>query len=551
MRAIKVDSNKVIVQSSLFNKIRTLLLIVLASVIAGIFITIEVLSQQVAPLQAEILTTLKLNLLLVTLPLLLAALIISKVVLKKLISQPLATLQQQCKAATIDKGNEHESFSSPYIELDGVVDLLNSQLQSMAEPQISKLLLAQSKQQFVESLTNDIRTPMNSILGTAELLCQMPQDMKSAEYLKLMKHSAVHMQMVLNDVVDYSKIESGNLELAKVRFDLLAILDQVYTSLRPLMNHNLRVRFSLNYDEDLHRFYIGDPVRLQQVLVNLVANALKFTDRGFVELKVNCSKVDDSHEDGEMADLVFTISDSGIGIPVTKLAHLFDNEQLPYNHKSNDLPNGGLSLAVCSRLINLMQGHLQVDSTLGEGAQFTINLRLLRAYQLRTQHIVGSNDLAVDKLAGLKVLLIEENKINQLVSQQMMTQLQMQVVTANTGLEALELMPKYNFDVIYMQIPGADGIATIKTLRAAFSDNIGRSNNNESSNNSIPIIALVEDTLKFDLQSCQHAQMQGSINKPLSRQDLIDETVRVLGFELPVSDVVLPINQKIKVGSEE
>ncbi|WP_017222489.1 hybrid sensor histidine kinase/response regulator [Moritella dasanensis] len=550
MRAIKVDSNKVILQSSLFNKIRTLLLIVLGSVIAGIFLTIEVLSQQVAPLQAEILTTLKLNLLLVTLPLLLATLIISKVVLKKLISQPLATLQQQCQAATTGKGNEHESFSSPYIELDGVVDLLNSQLQSKAEPQVNKLLLAQSKQQFVESLTNDIRTPMNSILGTAELLCQMPQDMKSAEYLKLMKHSATHMQMVLNDVVDYSKIESGNLELAKVRFDLLAILDQVYTSLRPLMNHNLRVRFSLNYDEDLHRFYIGDPIRLQQVLINLVANALKFTDRGFVELKVNCSKVDDSHEDGEMADLVFTISDSGIGIPVTKLAHLFDNEQLPYNHKSNDLPNGGLSLAVCSRLINLMQGHLQVDSTLGEGAQFTINLRLLRAYQLRTQHIVGSNDLAVDKLAGLKVLLIEENKINQLVSQQMMTQLQMQVVTANTGLEALELMPKYNFDVIYMQIPGADGIATINALRAASCDNIGRSNN-ESSNNSIPTIALVEEPLKFDLQSCQHAQMQGSINKPLSRQDLIDETVRVLGFELPVSDVVLPINQKIKFGSEE
>lgn len=551
MRAIKVDSNKVILQSSLFRKIRTLLLIMLASVIAGIFITIEVLSQQLAPLQAEILTTLKLNLLLVTLPLLLAALIISKVVLKKLISQPLAALQQQCKVATTGKGSEHESFSSPYIELDGVVDLLNSQLQSMTEPQVNKLLLAQSKQNFVESLTNDIRTPMNSILGTAELLCQMPQDIKSAEYLKLMKQSATHMQMVLNDVVDYSKIESGNLELAKVRFDLLAILDQVYTSLRPLMNHNLRVRFSLNYDEDLHRFYIGDPVRLQQVLINLVANALKFTDRGFVELKVNCSKVDDSHEYGEMADLVFTISDSGIGIPVTKLAHLFDNEQLPYNHKSNDLPNGGLSLAVCSRLINLMQGHLQVDSTLGEGAQFTINLRLLRAYQLRTQHIVGSNDLAVDKLAGLKVLLIEANKINQLVSQQMMTQLQMQVVTANTGLEALALMPKYNFDVIYMQIPGADGIATIKALRAAFSDNIDRSNNTESSSNSIPIIALVEEPLKFDLQSCQHAQMQGSINKPVSRQDLIDETVRVLGFELPDSDVVLPINQKIKVGSEE
>lgn len=542
MRAIKVDSNKIILQSSLFNKMRTLLLVILASVIAGIFITIEILSQQAAPLHAALFTTLKVTILLVVLPLLLVALVIFKIVLQKLVTQPLAVLQQRCQDVATNNDRHYAPFSSPYIELDGVVDLLNSQLQIITEPKVNKLLLAQSKQQFVESLTNDIRTPMNSILGTAELLCEMPQDMKSAEYLKLMRHSATHMQMVLNDAVDYSKIESGNLELAAVRFDLLAILDQVYTSLRPLMNHNLRVRFSLNYDEDLHRFYIGDPVRLQQVLVNLVANALKFTDRGFVELSVNCSQVDDTQENGEIADLVFTIRDSGIGIPVTKLAHLFDNEQLPYTHNSNNLACGGLSLAICSRLIKLMQGHLQVNSTLGEGAQFQINLRLLQAYQLRSQHIVGSNDLAVDKLAGLKVLLIEDNKINQLVFQQMMTQLQMQVVIASTKFAALELIPKYNFDVIYMQIAGTDGIATTKVLDSGRRDNTGCENKNT------PIIALVEDTLTFDLQ---HTQMQGCINKPISRQDLIDETVRVLGFELAVADVVLPINKKIKVGTEE
>ncbi|MBL1417850.1 MAG: response regulator [Moritella sp.] len=540
MRANKVDSGKVILQSSLFNKIRTLLLVMLAAVIAGIFITIEVLSQQVAPLHAELLTTLKVNILLVVLPLLLAALVITKIVLQKLVSHPLAVLQQKCQAVTTNNDRHYEPFSSPYIELDGVVDLLNSQLQTMTEPKVNKLLLAKSKQQFVESLTNDIRTPMNSILGTAELLCEMSQGMKSMEYLKLMKHSANHMQMVLNDVADYSKIESGNLELGKVRFDLLAILDQVYTSLRPLISHNLRVHFSLNYNENLHRFYIGDPVRLQQVLVNLVANALKFTDRGFVELKVDCTNVDGTNELDEMAELVFTISDTGIGIPATKLADLFDSKQQAYHHKSNNLPSGGLSLPTCSRLINLMQGCLQVDSTLGDGAQFKINLRLPRAYQLRTQHIVGSNDLAVDKLAGLKVLLIEDNKINQIVSQQMMMQLHMQVFTANTGLEALELIPKYKFDIIYMQIPGTDGIATSKVLRSGSSDN-----------NNTPIIALAEDTVKFDLVKCKHVDMQGCINKPISKQALIDETVRVLGFEMPLSDVVLPINKKIKTGSEE
>jgi signal transduction histidine kinase len=517
----------------------------LVIVVTGMFVAVEMTSLQANPEQVTALTSLKFNLLWVTLPLLFMCLFISKLVLNRLVTKPLATLQARYQQAIDEKESQAISLCSPYIELDGLINLVNKELDQSAPSKINTLLSGQSKQQFVESLANNIRTPMNSILGAAELLCEMPQDMKSAEYLKLMQHSATHMQMVLNDVVDYSKIESGRLELAAVRFDLLVILDQVYTSLRPLMNHNLRVRFSLNYDEDLHRFYIGDPIRLQQVLVNLVANALKFTDRGFVELKVICSQVNERHENGAMADLVFTVSDSGIGIPETKLAHLFDNKQQPYNHKANDLSSGGLSLSICSRLINLMQGHLQVDSTLGEGAQFKINLRLLRAYQLRTQHIVGSNDLAVDKLVGLKVLLIEDDKINQLVTQQVMAQLQMQVITANNGLAALELMPKYNFDVIYMQIPGVDGIAATKILRPGCSDNIGFSHNTP------PIIALVEDTLKFDLQRCLHDQMQGCINKPISRQGLIDETVRVLGFELPDSDVVLPFNKKIKVGSEE
>lgn len=540
MRAIKVDSNKAIFQYSLSNKIRTLLLIMMAFVIIAIFTAIEVTNQQINPVLADEFTTLKVNLLLMILPVLLIALVLSKVMLKKIITQPLIALEQKCQDSLENETCHHKPLLSPYTELDSLINLLNAQITAQTEPRANKILLAQSKQQFVESLTNDIRTPMNSILGTAELLCEMPQSARSIEYLQLMKHSANHMQMVLNDVVDYAKIESGNLELVKVRFDLLEILDQVYTSLRPFVNNNLRVRFSLNYDESLHRFYIGDPTRLQQVLVNLVANALKFTDRGFVELKVRCMQVDDVADNGEVADLVFTIRDTGIGIPVTKLAHLFDNDKLSHNHKSNDLPNGGLSLAICSRLINLMQGQLQVESTLGEGAEFKINLRLQRAHQLRNQHIVGSNDLALDKLSGLKVLLIEDSKMNQLVFQQALTQLHMQVFSANTGLEGLDLIQKYNFDIIYMQFPGSDGVATAKMIRAG-----------SSANNKTPIIALIEDTFKFDLVTCQHTDIEGYINKPISKQALIDETVRVLGFEVPIADVVLPINKACKVVLED
>lgn len=544
MRAVKVDSNKVVLQHSLYNKIRTLLLFMLVLVVGGMFVAVEVTSQQADAQQVAAFTSLKFNLLWITLPLLLLCLFISKLVLSRLLTKPLVTLQVRCQQAIDEKENQPTFLCSPYIELDGLISLVNKALEQSAATKITKPLSGQSKQQFVDSLSNDIRTPLNSILGTAELLCEMPQNTKSVEYLKLMKQSASHMLMLLNNVADYSKIESGNLELSDERFDLLEILDQVYTSLRPLVHHNLRVRFSLDYPENLHRFYIGDPTRLQQVLVNLVVNALKFTDRGFVELQVrgtNCnSNSNSSNGSNKLADLVFTVNDTGIGIPVTKLSRLFDADDLSHNHKASELPSGGLSLVICSRLINLMQGALQVDSTLGEGAKFTINLSLPRVYPLRAQHIVGRSDLVLAKLIGLKVLLVENHKINRVVLQQTLNQLHMQVVTANSGIECLELVQKHQFDLIYVQVPGEDGLATIKLIRSG-----------DSSNLKTPIIALTEDPLEFNLAKYEQVAIEGCISKPISKQALTDESVRVLGFEESQANVVQAINKKYNVASEE
>ncbi|GIC78342.1 hybrid sensor histidine kinase/response regulator [Moritella sp. F3] len=536
MRAIKVDLNKVVLQYSLYNKIRTLLLFMLVIMVTGMFIAVEVTSQQVNPAQVAALTSLKLNLLWITLPLLLMCLFISKLVMNRLVKKPLAMLQAGCQQAIDEKENHTTSLCSPYVELDGLINLLNKELEKSALAQVNKPFSGQTKQQFVDSLSNDIRTPLSSILGTAELLCEMPQNTKSVEYLKLMKQSASHMLMLLNNVADYSKIESGNLELSEECFDLLEILDQVYTSLRPLAHHNLRVRFSLDYPEDLHRFYIGDPTRLQQVLVNLVVNALKFTDRGFVELQVRGINGDNP----ELTDLVFTVNDTGIGIPVTKLSRLFDADDLSHPHKTSEVPSGGLSLVICSRLINLMQGTLQVDSTLGEGAKFTINLSLPRVYPLRAQHIVGRSDLVLAKLIGLKVLLVENHKINRVVLQQTLNQLHMQVVTANSGIESLELVQTHQFDLIYMQVHGEDALATIKLIRSG-----------DSSNKKTPIIALTEEPFEFNLGKYEQAAIEGCISKPISKQALTDESVRVLGFGASQANVVQPINKKYNVASEE
>lgn len=454
--------------------------------------------------------------------------VVGWLLLNKIILTPLTQLQVQLQAQ-LNAKSEGLMTEHQYIEFRPLARMLYEQISVRAAAQVSVESKGESKQSIMANLSNDIRIPMNSMLGTAELLRGSLPDDRTKDYVSLIKKSANSMLTVLNDVLDYLKIEAGQLELEQSRFDLLEVVDHVYTSLRPSVNSKLRMRFSLNYPNNVHRFFIGDPVRLQQVLSNLVANALQFTDRGFVELSVCSTGCQDKLE-----NLVFTVADSGIGIPATKLSQLFDRVNYPDEVNRSGLQGSGLGLVICSRLINLMGGSLTVESQLGEGSVFTIALGLPRARQSRPQHIIGGGYLALDKLVGLKVLLVEDNKLNQIVIKQMLSLLQLQVFIASNGLECLLFTQQHQFDVIYMDMhmSDMDGISATKMLRSG-----------DTVNSKTPIIALMEGTLEADANYFEQAGMQGYISKPISRQAFIDETVRVLGLQLSLEEVVLPINK--------
>ncbi len=452
--------------------------------------------------------------------------------LNKVLLQPLRRMKAELRSLDFEDKEKSDCVVESHDELGELVEAFNTRSRSLIDAKVTAETASKAKQRFMADMSHEIKMPMSGIIGAAELLSERNIDAKAKGYVDLIKKSANSMLVVLNDILDYLKIESGHLELEYSRFDLFEVLDYVYTLLRPSVNPDLRVMFSLDYPEQMHRFFLGDPTRLQQVVLNLVSNALKYTDRGFVKISVSSSSCGEGYD-----DICIRIEDSGIGIPQDKLASIFDKFYQSEESITGRFGGTGLSLAISRSLVTLMGGELDVDSEVGRGTVFDIRLKLSRALQHRPQGIVGSRDLALGKLVGLRVLLVEDNKINQVVAKQMMGLLQMTVSVAKDGLECLEMAKDNQYDVIFMdiQMPEMDGLTATKVLRQ-----------NPGINSKTPIIALTANILESDVVNCEDAGMQGYISKPVSKQSIIDETVRVLRLEAPLEEVLLPLRKTHK-----
>lgn len=420
-----------------------------------------------------------------------------------------------------DLSGECVDIASPYYELDGVVQRVNEKTAAEVKARERADASNFSQWQLSEDISQEIRIPMNTILSSASLLKGSNITERDKEYVNLIEKSASATLIVMDDMAHYNKVMSGELVFEQSRFDLLSVLDHVYTSLRLKVDPNLRVRFSLNYSENAHRFFIGDEKYLQRILIDLVDNAIKYTSRGFVEMKVHSEGVRGNEE-----TLVFHIVDTGIGIPQSKIAHLFDHEITTKKAYFDDL-DPGLTLTLCHRLIILMGGTLEINSVLGEGTEFKIHLPLKRAYQNSTANMVSGNATALTRLIGMNVLVVEENKVNQVLIKKILTTLEIQSQVISDFSEISQLDPSVSFDVIYSHVQIRDSFHTeLNQLKTSFPN--------------VPIIAVMLDVVSghYNLE-----EFSGSISRPLSRQSFIDETVRVLGFESSVDDVVLKLKK--------
>ena len=365
-----------------------------------------------------------------------------------------------------------------------------------------------AKSEFLANMSHELRTPLNAVIGLAHLALQTALTPKQHDYLDKIQSSAQLLLRLINDILDFSKIEAGKLELERIPF----ALDQVLTGLATMMALTMGkkpLEFLLRLDPQAPRGLIGDPLRLGQVLLNLASNAVKFTERGEVEVSVTLLE-----RAGDEARLRFAVRDTGIGIAPAQQARLFAAFAQADASITRHYGGTGLGLAISQQLVALMGGVLDVVSTPGTGSTFAFTLRFPIAAAVtavvRSAAVPPEQDWTGARGAGLegaRVLLVEDNEINRQVARELLEGFGLRVDVAANGREAVARVaaagPPYAGVLMDLQMPELDGYEATRALRAL------------PANANLPIIALTANAMAGDRQRCLEAGMNDYLSKPL------------------------------------
>lgn len=365
------------------------------------------------------------------------------------------------------------------------------------------------KEQFLTNMSHEIRTPMNGILGFAKILegTELNDDQKQS--VNAIKRAGKNLMIVINDILDFSKIEADKIIFEEVDFSLSKNIKAVMELLSPIANDK-RIKLILDIDNQISDLLIGDPTRLSQILINLIGNALKFTEKGYVELVV--SQVDDSDS---VTSLEFAIIDTGVGIPHYKIDSIFESFNQASNETTRKFGGTGLGLTITRRLIELQGGSIKVESEIDKGSKFSFLIEYKKPEKGRVEILKAKRDkISPDFLKNLKILLVEDNELNQLLAIKVFGKWDKQIDIADNGKIAIEMITNTNYDIILMdiQMPEMDGNELTHYIRTKMWD---KSN--------IPIIALTAHATLEEEKRCLQNGMNDYLSKPYDFNVLLEK----------------------------
>ena len=370
---------------------------------------------------------------------------------------------------------------------------------------------SKSKADFLSTMSHEIRTPMNGLSGTIDYLLDENPRQDQIDSLKLMRHSCESLLVILNDILDLSKIEEGHVEFDQREFSLREVCQHIMSTYTQRAEQK-SIKLNLDLKDNVPDLLIGDPVRLSQILNNLVSNAIKFTLHGQVELKVQL--LDESNS---KAKLRLTVQDTGIGIAKGNIDKIFDRFTQVHDQSHNTLSGTGLGLSISKKLLQLVGSDLIAESELGTGSTFYFDVFFNKSEKKETKQYKEENGPI--NLEGIKILLVEDNQINQIVAAKFLKKWNCEVVFADNGEQALDQVMMHEFDLILMdiQMPIMNGYQAAEAIRQM-----------PGKLKEIPIIALTADVLPEVREEALRVGMNDLMTKPFNADKLYQIIVEYL-----------------------
>jgi len=363
---------------------------------------------------------------------------------------------------------------------------------------------SRAKELFLANMSHEIRTPMNAILGMSQLLAKTPLSPEQDDYLQAITTSGENLLVIINDILDLSKIEAGQLQVEKIGFNVEQLVTQIEKTLLYKAEEQ-GLSFVTTVASQLPPVLLGDPYRITQVLLNLAGNAIKFTERG--QVSIACELV--QHAAGAV-EIKFTVADTGIGIEPSYLRHIFKEFSQEDSSVTRKFGGTGLGLSISRSLVNLMGGELQIESEKNIGTVSTFSLLLPEGTEADMPRKEIADQGLRDRLRGKEVLLVEDNKFNRQIAKALLTNAHLKVVEAENGALAVDMLRARPYDLILMdmQMPVMNGLEATAVIR-------------EELGLATPIIALTANAIKGEREKCLDAGMNDYLAKPFQEDELL------------------------------